>query len=229
MRPPSQQKNRSMDSISSRSSDVPLYPISSISSRPSSTNSAYSTPKQDESDGGTPRKKDKWRRTKEIRKVASERFATKHKWLSIYFSPRVENLPRVVRVTILLCMVLTNMAVASVFYNKSNRSTAGQKIVVGVIGSCISFVLSFLILTMFRRVQKRLRPACYLFSFTYIAGTVLLTLWYNLSLDESSAYAWCLSACIGIIQDGLVNEPLKILLISTLVAVFPAVSFLKKL
>ncbi len=35
------------------------------------------------------------------------------------------------------------MTVASVFYNQENQSSTGQKIIVGIISSLISFVCSF--------------------------------------------------------------------------------------
>jgi len=164
-----------------------------------------------------------------ITKGVSQRFFTKHKWLSIYFSARLDALSRVARVTILLSMILTNMAVASVFYNQQNESTTAQKIIVGVISSAISFVLSFGIAKMFISVRKELRWVSYTISGIYIAGTGFLTLWYNLKMEQSAAYGWCTSAAIGVVQDALVNEPLKILVIATLAVLFPWVPMLQNM
>jgi len=164
------------------------------------------------------------RKTVLIKDAASNRFATKHKWISIYFSDLIDNLSRVARVTILLSMILTNMGVASVFFNSENQSSTAQKIIVGVIGSVISFVASLAIFTMFKLAPRRLS---YSVSAVYIAGLAFLTLWYNLQLEEEQAYGWCTSSAIGIVQDALLNEPLKIVVISILVVSFPRAPIIK--
>eukprot|EP00026_Physarum_polycephalum_P000544 Phypoly_transcript_00545.p1 GENE.Phypoly_transcript_00545~~Phypoly_transcript_00545.p1 ORF type:complete len:985 (+),score=150.99 Phypoly_transcript_00545:1562-4516(+) len=168
-------------------------------------------------------------RTLIMKEEAQSRFTTKHKWLSIYFTARIENLPRVSRVVILLCMIMTNMTVASVFYNEANRSSTGEKIIVGIISSLISFVCSFAIFMMFKLVSKRFRAVCYTVSTIWILGTGFLTLWYNLKMEQSTAYGWCISSAIGVVQDAIINEPAKIVIISILITFCPFIPFIQKL
>jgi hypothetical protein len=219
----------------SLSSPSPVSPYPPVS--PSPTNNTFRDGEMSVESGKGEQQQERERererrpraRTVVMKEAAQARFTMKHKWLSIYFTARIENLPRVARVTILLCMILTNMTVAAALFNAENRRSIEQRILVGVISSLISFACSFAIFIMFKLTRKRYRPICYVVSAIWVLGTGFLTMLYNLKLEQSAAYGWCISSAIGIGQDALINEPVKILVIALLIAFCPCVPFVNKL
>jgi hypothetical protein len=50
-----------------------------------------------------------------------------------------------------------------------------------------------------------------------------------LELEQDTAYGWCISAAIGILQDAFVNEPAKIIVISILIGLCPSLPFVNKI
>jgi len=160
------------------------------------------------------------KRANTVKNVAESHFREKHKWLSIYFMPRISELSRTARVMILLTMVLSNMTISSAFYNAANRVNPAEQIVTAVVSSVISFVISFVILIIFTKTPKRFKVGVWVFGVVFCLGTSFITLWYNLSFEYERAKNWCFSTSLGVIQDGLINEPLKIVVLSFLIGCF---------
>jgi hypothetical protein len=160
------------------------------------------------------------KRASTVKKVAETHFREKHKWLSIYFMPRISALSRTARVMILLCMVLSNMTISSAFYNSANRDTIAQQIVTAIVSSVISFFICFTIFIIFSKTPKRFNYLAYGFGILFCIGTAFVTFWYNISFERDRATHWCISTTIGVIQDGIINEPLKIFVLSLLVGCF---------
>jgi len=159
--------------------------------------------------------------TEKVGFLMAHRLREKHSWLAVVFRSKATTLTRVDRLTLLLVMVMSNMVASAAFYESREDSGLAERLIIGLIVGSIVFPLTLLTTLMFKKANDKYKRFCYVITTLYclVCGTV--TILYSLQFGQEKAKGWLVAIGTSTLQDGIVNQPIKLLVSAAIVACCP--------
>eukprot|EP00026_Physarum_polycephalum_P000222 Phypoly_transcript_00222.p1 GENE.Phypoly_transcript_00222~~Phypoly_transcript_00222.p1 ORF type:complete len:1913 (+),score=199.97 Phypoly_transcript_00222:539-5740(+) len=156
-----------------------------------------------------------------FRELILSRLRIKHSWIAVARAPLVYQLTRTNILTLLLCMILGNLLISAAFYNYTDDTGIAQRIITGIIVALIVFPMTLILGLIFRFTPRRFSYIPYIIAFLYCSVCIIITLVYTLKFGDRKAKAWLVSIAISTGQDGIINQPIKLILSSLVIILFP--------
>jgi len=117
------------------------------------------------------------------------------------------------------CMILGNMVVASGFYQHTSQTDIPTIFKFGVATSFIIFPVILVLSYIVNRPSRRYKVLAYIFEGAFCIMAAALAVIYTIQFSSVKGYAWLYSVIVATIQDCIVNQPIKIIALSTWTAI----------
>jgi len=123
-------------------------------------------------------------------------------------------------------MIWANLMVSALLYTVTDTFDVAQKIVNGICVACIVFPITITFSIMFHKMPFRFKWISYTIAIAFYLVCAILTLIETLKFGNEKTHTWLVSISVSTIQDGLVNQPIKLVFACLIVIMFPAAPIL---
>lgn len=154
----------------------------------------------------------------------------KHTWLSVWFTKRTSRLTCVEQATILLCMVIGNLGISAPFFDGKTSFDISASIIYAVVTASLVLFVTIFITLMFQNLKGTLSNLfVFALAFVFACFCIVLAMVYSYEFVVEATAMWISAFMIACLQDVLVNQPFKVLVIALLYGWFPADHWFVKL
>jgi len=151
------------------------------------------------------------------------RFPIKHSWLAVLFGPiKKAYMTHTDLLTLLFCMIWANLFISAFVNTPTDPFSIAQKVVNGIIVALFVFPITLIFSVLFYKMPRRYMWITYLLAGLFMVVSAILTLVETLKFGNDRTKTWLVSISIATLQDGVVNQPVKLIVTTIAIILFPA-------